>query len=243
VYLDTRFFEALSRTVGVRLGDFAQAYVVAHEVGHHVQFGLGILQRVAAADEQDSAGANARSVRVELQADCLAGIWKHATYRRGQIGEAEVAEALRAAAVIGDDFRRPDVDVDVSGAREGAAVGGRGLAEFEGVLREAKSPRYDEQERGGEGGEVHLGGVSRVWRPESERASCAIHERHGGGRDRDEPEQQSRHDELEREREDEEADVLAEVRLRDAEGLPVPPEQERLPLPGGRRREEGRRGE
>jgi uncharacterized protein len=106
VYLDTRFFDALSRSVGVRLGDFAQAYVVAHEVGHHVQFNLGIIGRVAAADEQDGAGANARSVRVELQADCLAGIWKHATYRRGQIGEAEIADALRAAAVIGDDFQQ-----------------------------------------------------------------------------------------------------------------------------------------
>ena len=106
VYLDTRFFDALSRSVGVRIGDFAQAYVIGHEVGHHVQFLLGILPAVAAADEQDPTGANARSVRVELQADCLAGIWKHATYQRGQIGAAQIAEALRAAAVIGDDFQQ-----------------------------------------------------------------------------------------------------------------------------------------
>jgi Putative neutral zinc metallopeptidase len=72
VYLDRRFFDALSRRAGVRLGDFAQAYVVAHEVAHHVQKLLGILQRTAAEDEQDPEGANARSVRVELQADCFA---------------------------------------------------------------------------------------------------------------------------------------------------------------------------
>ena len=106
VYLDTRFFDALSRSVGVRLGDFAQAYVIGHEVGHHVQFVLGIIPRVAAADEEDPGGANARSVRLELQADCLAGIWKHATYQRGQIGAAEIADALRAAAVVGDDFQQ-----------------------------------------------------------------------------------------------------------------------------------------
>jgi uncharacterized protein len=106
VYLDLRFFDALSRRVGVRLGDFAQAYVVAHEVAHHVQMLLGVLQRVATADEQDPAGENARSVRVELQADCLAGIWKHSRYQRGQLRPADFADALRAAAVVGDDFQQ-----------------------------------------------------------------------------------------------------------------------------------------
>jgi predicted metalloprotease len=85
VYLDTRFFDALGRTVGVRLGAFARAYVVAHEVAHHVQVLLGITGRVRAADQADPAGRNARSVRLELQADCFAGIWKHATYQRGQL--------------------------------------------------------------------------------------------------------------------------------------------------------------
>jgi uncharacterized protein len=106
VYLDTRFFDALSRAVGVHLGDLAQAYVVAHEVAHHVQTLLGILQRVRAADQQDPAGENARSVRVELQADCLAGIWKHSRYRRGQLTPEDFEEALRAAAVVGDDFQQ-----------------------------------------------------------------------------------------------------------------------------------------
>jgi uncharacterized protein len=104
VYLDPAFFAALSAKVGVHLGDFAQAYVIAHEVAHHVQNVLGTLQQVAVADERDPAGANARSVRVELQADCFAGVWAHSAYARGALTEADFADALRAAAVVGDDF-------------------------------------------------------------------------------------------------------------------------------------------
>ena len=106
VYLDTRFFDALGQAVGVRLGAFARAYVVAHEVAHHVQVLLGITGRVRAADQADPAGRNGRSVRLELQADCFAGIWKHATYQRGQLTEEDLADALRAAAVVGDDFQQ-----------------------------------------------------------------------------------------------------------------------------------------
>jgi predicted metalloprotease len=106
VYLDIRFFDALSRQVGVRLGDFAQAYVVGHEVGHHVQLLLGISHRVAAANQQDPAGTNARSVRVELQADCFSGVWMHSSYQRGEISSAAIADALNAAAVVGDDFQQ-----------------------------------------------------------------------------------------------------------------------------------------
>ena len=84
---------------------FAQAYVIAHEVGHHVQLLLDIAHRVAAADQQDPPGKNARSVRVELQADCFAGIWKHSSYQRGEISNEQVAEALQTAAVVGDDFQ------------------------------------------------------------------------------------------------------------------------------------------
>jgi predicted metalloprotease len=104
VYLDTRFFDALSRRTGVRLGDLAQAYVVAHEVAHHVQALLGILGSVHAEDQRDPGGRNARSVRLELQADCLAGVWKHSSYQRGQVSQEDIADALRAAAGVGDDF-------------------------------------------------------------------------------------------------------------------------------------------
>jgi uncharacterized protein len=104
VYLDPTFFAALSRKVGVHLGDFAQAYVVAHEVAHHVQTLIGVLQQVSAANEQDPAGENARSVRVELQADCFAGVWAHSAYHRDALTAADFADALRAAAVVGDDF-------------------------------------------------------------------------------------------------------------------------------------------
>jgi hypothetical protein len=106
VYLDPTFFTALSARVGVRLGDFAQAYVVAHEVGHHVQFLLGIIPATAAADQADPAGESARSVRVELQADCFAGVWMHSAYQRGDLSDADLADALRAAAVVGDDFQQ-----------------------------------------------------------------------------------------------------------------------------------------
>jgi uncharacterized protein len=106
VYLDTRFFDALGQQVGVRLGDFARAYVVGHEVGHHVQVLLGISHRVALADKQDPAGTNARSVRVELQADCFAGVWKHSSYQRDELTAQDFEDALRAAAVVGDDFQQ-----------------------------------------------------------------------------------------------------------------------------------------
>jgi predicted metalloprotease len=106
VYLDTSFFAALSARAGVHLGDFAQAYVVAHEVAHHVQVLLGISQRVATADHQDPAGENARSVLVELQADCFAGIWAHSAYQRGDLTATDFEDALRAAAVVGSDFQQ-----------------------------------------------------------------------------------------------------------------------------------------
>jgi predicted metalloprotease len=106
VYLDPLFFAALSHHAGVRLGDVAQAYVVAHEVGHHVQTLLGITRQMAAIDQQDPAGANGRSVRFELQADCFAGVWMHSVYHRGQLTDADLQDALNAAAVVGDDFQR-----------------------------------------------------------------------------------------------------------------------------------------
>lgn len=103
VYLDTSFFTLMEQQFGVT-GDFAPAYVVAHEMGHHVQALLGITTQVAQADQGDPAGRNGRSVRVELQADCLAGVWAHSTDQRGLLKDGDLASALKAAAAVGDDF-------------------------------------------------------------------------------------------------------------------------------------------
>jgi predicted metalloprotease len=105
VYLNTDFFDALGRTFGIS-SSFAPGYVTAHEVAHHVQQLLGLHQRVAQANAQDPGGTNNRSVRVELQADCYAGIWLHALARAGQLSHADVTDILRAAEVVGDDFQR-----------------------------------------------------------------------------------------------------------------------------------------
>ena len=104
VYLDLDFFRALSERFRAP-GDFAQAYVIAHEVGHHVQALLGVTDKVASARQSASrADANALSVRVELQADCFAGVWaNHANASRQLLEEGDIEEGLRAAAAIGDD--------------------------------------------------------------------------------------------------------------------------------------------
>ncbi len=104
VYLDLSFFDELSHRLGAP-GDFAQAYVIAHEIGHHVQNQLGIAERVNRLRHQTSTTeANALSVRMELQADCLAGVWGHHAKRdRNLIEPGDFEEGLRAAAAIGDD--------------------------------------------------------------------------------------------------------------------------------------------
>ena len=103
VYLDLSFFQELETRFGAP-GDFAQAYVVAHEVGHHVQTVTGTSSRVAAARERGSErDANALSVRQELQADCYAGVWGHYAARRGLLEPGDAEEGLGAAAAIGDD--------------------------------------------------------------------------------------------------------------------------------------------
>ena len=104
LYLDLDFFAELRSRFGAP-GDFAQAYVIAHEVGHHVQALLGISDRLATARRRaDRATANALSVRQELQADCFAGMWAHHANRTRRILEqGDLDEALRAAAAIGDD--------------------------------------------------------------------------------------------------------------------------------------------
>ena len=102
VYLDLDFFRDLSQRFRAP-GDFAQAYVVAHEIGHHVQNITGITDQVARASANDRGVANELSVRTELQADCLAGVWGHSTYERGLLERGDLEEGLTAAAEVGDD--------------------------------------------------------------------------------------------------------------------------------------------
>ena len=103
LYLDLSFFRELDQRFGAP-GDFAQAYVVAHEVGHHVQTLLGTSERVQTSRSRLSVGeANKLSVRQELQADCYAGVWGHHANQRQWLDEGDIEEGLRAAAAIGDD--------------------------------------------------------------------------------------------------------------------------------------------
>jgi predicted metalloprotease len=102
VYIDLGFFDELSRRFGAP-GQFAQAYVLAHELGHHVQKLLGIEGKVHQLQERDSRAANPLSVKLELQADCLAGVWAHSTQQRGLLEKGDVESALGAAAAVGDD--------------------------------------------------------------------------------------------------------------------------------------------
>ncbi len=104
VYLDLSFFQELAQRLGAP-GDFAQAYVIAHEIGHHIQNLLGIADKVTRLQSRSSAAErNALSVRMELQADCLAGVWGyHARQTRNLIEPGDFEAGLRAAAAIGDD--------------------------------------------------------------------------------------------------------------------------------------------
>jgi predicted metalloprotease len=104
VYIDLSFFDTLSSRLGAP-GEFARAYVIAHEVGHHVQNLMGITGKVDAARSRETeAQAHAMSVRVELQADCLAGVWAHHSQQsKGWLDAADIESALNAASQIGDD--------------------------------------------------------------------------------------------------------------------------------------------
>ena len=97
IYLDETFFEELTSRFGAKGGDVAQAYVIAHEVGHHVQNVLGLTERVA----RD--GSNEASIKLELQADCYAGLWAHSIKDLGVFEQGEIIEAIDAAAAVGDD--------------------------------------------------------------------------------------------------------------------------------------------
>ena len=102
VYIDLAFYDELKTRFGAS-GDFAQAYVLAHELGHHVQHLLGIDDKVREKQQSRPDMANQLSVRLELQADCFAGTWAHSTSERNILSEGDVDEALTAASAVGDD--------------------------------------------------------------------------------------------------------------------------------------------
>jgi uncharacterized protein len=102
VYIDLGFFDELSRRFGAP-GQFAQAYVLAHELGHHVQKLTGIEGKVRRLQESNSREVNPLSVKLELQADCFAGVWAHSTQQRGLLEKGDVESALGAASAVGDD--------------------------------------------------------------------------------------------------------------------------------------------
>jgi uncharacterized protein len=104
LYLDMNFFREL-KTEFKAPGDFAQAYVIAHEVGHHIQNLVGTMNKVSAMQQRVSeAQSNALSVRLELQADCYSGVWGNAMSKKGQLEVGDLEEAIRAAAGVGDDM-------------------------------------------------------------------------------------------------------------------------------------------
>ena len=102
VYLDLSFYRDMQQQLGAS-GDFAWAYVIAHEMGHHVQQQLGTSDEVSRLEREDPSQRNEISVRTELQADCYAGVWAHTVYAAGDLEEGDVREATTAAAAVGDD--------------------------------------------------------------------------------------------------------------------------------------------
>jgi predicted metalloprotease len=102
VYIDLGFYRELASRFGAP-GEFAQAYVIAHEVGHHVQKVLGIEPKVRAAQQRDPSSRNSLSVKMELQADCLAGVWARSAQQRQLLDPGDLESGLRAAAAVGDD--------------------------------------------------------------------------------------------------------------------------------------------
>jgi len=102
VYLDLSFYGDMQSQLGAG-GDFAWAYVIAHEVGHHVQQQLGTSEEVRGLQRDQGDEANELSVRLELQADCYSGVWAHTVYKEGDLEKGDVREAMRAAGAVGDD--------------------------------------------------------------------------------------------------------------------------------------------
>ncbi len=103
VFLDLGFFRELETRFGAQGGDFAEAYVIAHEYGHHVQDLLGRETKMREEAARHPSDQNALSVKLELQADCYAGVWGHGAYAKGTVEKDEIAQALDAASAVGDD--------------------------------------------------------------------------------------------------------------------------------------------
>lgn len=103
IYLDETFFAVMEQQFGASTGDVAQAYVIAHEAGHHAQYLLGIMERVQNDPAYQRTGENSLSVRLELQADCFAGLWASSLKDRGVFEPNEISEAISAASAVGDD--------------------------------------------------------------------------------------------------------------------------------------------
>jgi predicted metalloprotease len=122
VYLDLSFYHDMETELGAP-GDFAWAYVIAHEVGHHVQQQLGTSREVASMQRDNPSDANALSVRLELQADCYAGVWAHSVFAAGDLDKGDVREAIRASAAVGDDRlqRRATGQVDPDSFTHGSS--------------------------------------------------------------------------------------------------------------------------
>lgn len=123
VYIDLSFLTALQQHIGAE-GDFARAYIIAHELGHHVQTLVGITGRVNALSTVSPQNANPLSVRSELQADCLAGVWAATAYSRNLIGQSQIDQALQAAAAVGDDYQQQlsGGEVDDTGWTHGSSA-------------------------------------------------------------------------------------------------------------------------
>jgi predicted metalloprotease len=102
VYIDLGFFDELTQRFGAH-GQFAQAYVLAHELGHHIQKLTGIEGKVEQLRDSNPSEANPLSVKLELQADCYAGVWANSTQQRGLLEKGDVESALSAASAVGDD--------------------------------------------------------------------------------------------------------------------------------------------
>jgi uncharacterized protein len=114
IYLDETFFDELTIRLGAEGGDVAEAYVLAHEVGHHVQNELGIMEQVAQLQRKNPGSEHELSIKLELQADCFAGLWAHSIKDLGVFGPGEIQEAIDAAAAVGDDHIQERVNGQIT---------------------------------------------------------------------------------------------------------------------------------